>query len=104
MRKRESTAITKMPAVQYHLEPQTSGEDLPWEARLPPLQKDSLFPKCGDWCQTPGCAFCSIFSPIFFDPDLSCRSLPCVPTISKRQNTVHRAYGGSRCGGCAKMR
>ncbi|KAJ7142641.1 hypothetical protein C8R44DRAFT_193983 [Mycena epipterygia] len=48
MRKRESTAITKMPAVQHHFEPQTSGEDPRWEARLPPLQKDSLFPKCGE--------------------------------------------------------
>ncbi|KAJ7144332.1 hypothetical protein C8R44DRAFT_759763 [Mycena epipterygia] len=86
MRRRESTAITKMPAVQHHLEPQTSGEDPRWEARLPPLQKDSLFPKCGE---------CGVKLRV---------SLPCVPTISKRHNTVHRAYGVSRCGGCAKMR
>ncbi|KAJ7218771.1 ribosomal protein L34Ae [Mycena rebaudengoi] len=52
------------------------------KACLPPPQKIATSPKCGD---------CGV-------------GLPGYATISKRQKTVRRAYGGSRCGDCVKLR
>ncbi|KAJ7099079.1 ribosomal protein L34Ae [Mycena epipterygia] len=46
------------------------------------LKKIALSPKCGE---------CGV-------------GLPMCAIISKRQKTVRRAYGGSRCGECMKMR
>ncbi|KAJ7291436.1 ribosomal protein L34Ae [Mycena rebaudengoi] len=54
------------------------------------LKKIATSPKCGD---------CGVGLPGI--PALRPRQYA---TISKRQKTVRRAYGGSRCGDCVKLR
>jgi len=54
------------------------------------IKKPASAPKCGD---------CGIALPGI--PALRPRQYA---TISKRQKTVRRAYGGSRCGDCVKSR
>ncbi|KAF5350586.1 hypothetical protein D9756_008591 [Leucocoprinus leucothites] len=54
------------------------------------LKKRGTAPKCGD---------CGIALPGV--PALRPRAYA---TISKRQKSVQRAYGGSRCGDCVKLR
>jgi len=73
------------------------------------LKKPGTAPKCGDCgVALPGVSAQSVHSETTADVHIDAQVPALRPrqyaTISKRQKTVNRAYGGSRCGDCVKSR
>ena len=96
--------------IQHYLQPPTGCEDAWWQARLPPYQKACHRTKVRRlWYRSPWrtlALYVGLLAPL---TNLQIVQVPALrprqyATISKRQKTVQRAYGGSRCGDCVKSR